>query len=241
MDDLISNAFDHLAHSLRILLEADLRANRGGLLMLDRDEAIGNIESGYAAVLNAFHRLQDAASKSDTSPNFDWYGNPATAAILVLRNARHHNHCYGVRTLYNVQANVARPGALESYVLIDFEPAEEGASTFDLYLSAQDLQNLLALPQQTTRIRPRVKVSMEVFLGLERFQTYTEDYGLSADRAFFNAVPIIVAAASVVSKSLHQLIKPRSAEGETYHSLFSTMPDQVALIHDVNCGPFALP
>ncbi|MBO6675885.1 MAG: hypothetical protein JJ908_12490 [Rhizobiales bacterium] len=241
MDDLISNAFDHLAHSLRILLEADLRANRGGLLMLDRDEAIGNIEGGYAAVLNAFHRLHDAASKSDTSPNFDWYGNAATAAMLVLRNARHHNHCYGIRTLYNIQANLGRPGALESYVLVDFEPAEEGASTFDLYLSAQDLQNLLALPQQTTRIRPRVRVSIEGLLGLERFQTYTEDYGLSADKAFFNAVPLIVAAASVVSKSLHQLIRPRSLEGETYLSLFSTMPDQVVLIHDVNCGPFALP
>ena len=55
----ISDAFEDLSHALRVLLEAHLRAN-GGLLQIDRAEAVGNIEAGLSGVLNAFHSLYDA-------------------------------------------------------------------------------------------------------------------------------------------------------------------------------------
>lgn len=53
---LVTDAFEDLSHAFRVLLEADIRANRQGLLQLDRAEAVGNIETALASVMNAFHR-----------------------------------------------------------------------------------------------------------------------------------------------------------------------------------------
>lgn len=59
----ITDAFEDLSHALRILLEADDRAHRQGLLQIDRAEAVGNIDTALGAVLNAFHSLYDAQEK----------------------------------------------------------------------------------------------------------------------------------------------------------------------------------
>ena len=86
----VSNAFEDLSHALRLLLEADMRANAGGLLQIDRAEAVGNIESALAGVLNAFHSQYDATNKDD-SLNIEWQTTPELAIILALRNAREHS------------------------------------------------------------------------------------------------------------------------------------------------------
>ena len=70
---LIEHSFEELAQSLRILLEANWRANQGGLLMVDRAEAVGNIETALTSVLNAFHSLYDAIEKQLGSNPIDWY------------------------------------------------------------------------------------------------------------------------------------------------------------------------
>jgi hypothetical protein len=64
--DLITFAFDDLAQSLRVLLEADYHARR--LLFVDRAEAVGNIETALSSVLNAFHSLSDAIDAQLTKP-----------------------------------------------------------------------------------------------------------------------------------------------------------------------------
>ena len=39
----ITDAFEDLSHALRVLLEADIRAHRQGLIQIDRAEAVGSI------------------------------------------------------------------------------------------------------------------------------------------------------------------------------------------------------
>ncbi|WP_338943590.1 hypothetical protein [Paraburkholderia sp. 22B1P] len=94
----VSHSFEDLAQALRILLEAHSRAERQGLIRIDRAEATGNIENAVSGVLNAYHSLFDAMSKAQMQP--DWYRTPELALMLVLRNARHHNHARKIRTLY---------------------------------------------------------------------------------------------------------------------------------------------
>jgi hypothetical protein len=145
---LIDHAFDDLAHSLRVLLEAHYRAHGGGLLMVDRAEAVGNIENALSSVLNGFHSLYDAMGSELNERPIDWYTNGPLATILALRNARHHNKANKIRTLYNYHAREsARPDRMTSYVLIDFPASEEGADTFDVYISWSDLDQLLAMPK----------------------------------------------------------------------------------------------
>ncbi|WP_025998430.1 hypothetical protein [Xanthomonas phaseoli] len=70
----LTDAFDDFSHALRALQEADYRAN-SGLLVVDRAEAVGNIENAWSSVLSAFHSLYDAMEK-DPKSILDWYGHP---------------------------------------------------------------------------------------------------------------------------------------------------------------------
>ena len=57
---IIEHSFEELLQCFRVLLESHLNATRGGLLFVDRAEAVGNIEAGLTGLLNSFHNLSDA-------------------------------------------------------------------------------------------------------------------------------------------------------------------------------------
>lgn len=238
---LITDAFEDLSHALRILLEADARAHRQGLLQLDRAEAVGNIETALAAVLNAFHSMYDAMEKEGHGGLIDWYKAPELATVLTLRNARHHNQAKKIRTMYSYYAQEAEKiGGMEMYILVDFPAAEDGADTFDVYISWADLKTLFALPQQATRIRESAAQSIRAYLGAANFPGYAAHYELDEDRVFFNVVPIFVNAAAKLVPLIKHLVSPRSMEGETYLMLFQDMLPADTQNHEVNCGPIAL-
>ena len=237
----ITDAFEDLSHALRVLLEANIRAHRHGLIQIDRAEAVGNIETALASVLNAFHSLYDATEKLGSAVSIDWYGLPELATILILRNARHHNHAKKVRTLYSYYVQEAdHIGSMEMYVLLDFPAIEEGADTFEVYLSWADLNELLKLPQQVTRIRPKTEQSVRAYLNARRFKHYAEEHDLEETRVFFNLVPLIVNAAITLIPQIKDVIEPRSMESETYLTLFQNVKPADTKNHKVECGPIAL-
>ncbi len=236
----ITDAFEDLSHAMRGLLEAHVRANRDGLLRVDRAEAVGNIETNLGSVLNGFHSLHDAMGKSSLKDAIDWYGTSELATILILRNARHHNHASKVRTLYSFYAQEGeRIGNLEMYILVDFPALEDGADTFDVYLSWADLERLFRLPQEVTRIRPETANDVQSYLNTNRFPYYAEEYELGEDRIFFNLIPLIVNAGIKLIPLIKSAVKPRSMESEAYLSLFENVEPADTRNHDVNCGPIA--
>lgn len=237
----ITNAFEDLSHALRVLLEADARAHRFGLLQVDRSEAVGNIETGLASVLNAFHSLFDALQKTEIKDSIDWYKTPELATVLTLRNARHHNHANKIRTMYSYYAQEAEKiGNMEMYILVDFPAMEDGADTFEVYLSWADMKALLALPTKTTRISKSAALSIRNYLSADKFQDYASHYGFKEDRVFFNVVPLLVNAAAKLVPSIKHLVSPRSMEGETYLTLFQNILPADTKNPEVNCGPIAL-
>jgi len=237
----VTDAFEDLSHALRVLLEADARANRQGLLQLDRAEAVGNIETALAAVLNSFHSLHDAMDKEGHSGLIDWYKTPELATLLILRNARHHNQARKIRTMYSYYAQEAEKiGSMEMYILVDFPAEEDGADTFDVYLSWADLQRLFAQPPKETRIREPIAQIIQGYLATSKFKGYAEDYELEEDRVFFNVVPLFVNAAIKLVPLIKHLVSPRSMESETYLTLFQHMLPASTQTHEVNCGPIAL-
>ena len=196
----ISDAFEDLAHGLRILMEANYNA-QSGLLQVDRAEAVGNIENALGGVLNAFSSLYDAMDKADMSRVLNWYTTPELATILVLRNARHHNHARKIRTMYSYYAQEAKKiGSMEMYILVDFKPEAEDATTFDAYQSWADLKTLFAVPRKETFIREKTEKLVREYLRTGKFAQYAARYDLTEDRVFFNTVPLLVNAVSKVSK-----------------------------------------
>jgi hypothetical protein len=238
---LITDSFEDLSHALRVLLEADARANRQGLLQLDRAEAVGNIETALAAVLNAFHSLYDAMNKEGHAGLIDWYKTPELATVLTLRNARHHNQAKKIRTMYSYYAQEAEKiGRMQMNILVDFPATEKGDDTFDVYLSWADLKTLFSLPPAETRIREPAAQSIHSYLGASKFSEYSTYYELAEDRVFFNVVPILVNAAVKLVPLIKHLVSPRSMESETYLTLFQHVSPADTQNHEVNCGPIAL-
>jgi hypothetical protein len=237
----VTDAFEDLSHSLRVLLEADFHAHRGGLLQLDRAEAVGNIDTALATVLNAFHSLYDAMTKEDLSSLIDWYKTAELATILILRNARHHNQAKKIRTMYSYYAQEAEEiGRMEMYILVDYPAEEEGADTFDVYISWADLRTLLALPPRKSRIREPVAQAVRDYLGTAKFKNYADYYDLEEDRVFLNVIPLFVNAAIKVVPLIKHLVLPRSDECRAFLTLFQNVLPANTNNHEVNCGPIAL-
>ena len=237
----ITDAFEDLSHALRVLLEADARAHRQGLLQLDRAEAVGNIEIALAAVLNAFHSLYDAMDKEGYSGLIDWYRTPELATVLTLRNARHHNQAKKIRTMYSYYAQEAEKiGRMEMYILVDFPAMEDSADTFDVYISWADLRALLSLPTTETRIRDTAARTIRNYLASSMFSEYASQYELAEDRIFINVVPLFVNAAVKLVPLIRHLVSPRSLESETYLNLFQHILPADTQNHEVNCGPISL-
>lgn len=234
----LSDAFEDLAQALRVLLEANDKAHRQRLIQLDRAEAVGNIEMGLASVLNSFHSLYDAMVKSGHDALVSWYDTPELATILALRNARHHNLARKVRTIYTYYAQEAEKiGRMEMYLLVDFPAEEDGADTFDVYMSWADLRELLQLPQQESKLRPTVTSAITQYLGTSKFKEYSDYYQLEEGCVFFNVVPLIVNAAIKVIPKIKHLVQPRSTESKTFSTLFDHISPARTAEHKVNCGP----
>lgn len=234
----LSDAFEDLAQALRVLLEANYKAHREGLIHVDRAEAVGNIEMGLASVLNSFHSLRDAMEKSGHGALVSWYDTPELVTILALRNARHHNLARKVRTMYTYYAQEAEKiGRTEMYVLVDFPAEENGADTFNVYMSWADLRELLQLSYQLSKLRPATTLAIAQYLGTSKFKEYSDYYRLEEERVFFNVVPLIVNAAIKVIPRIRHLVQPRSTESETFSILFDHVLPAKTAKHEVICGP----
>lgn len=242
IDKTITRAFEALAQSLRVLLEADWHANRGGLLFVDRGEAVGNIETALAAVLNAFHSLYDAIEKQIGDPPIDWYASGPLATVLATRNARHHHLANGIRTLYSYHAQeVERPDRMAQYVFVDFPALEEGADTFDIYISWADLDTLLALPRSVSRLRPAACQTIRGYLDAQKFAQYAARYALPIHSVFLNIVPVFVNAAAEITPHLRGYVARDSTESQFFMEHFCSVTKSDTHAHEVNCGPFVLP
>ncbi len=239
---LISHAFEDLAQSLRVLLEADFRANRGGLLATDRPEAVGNIETALSSVLNAFHSLYDAVEKQLKSQPIDWHSVGELAIVLAIRNARHHNKANRIRTLYTYHAHEApKPTKTLNYVLIDFPALDEGADTFDVCLSWGDLSSLLQMPKAESRIASETVKVIRKYLHSENFESYAQTHGVPPSRVFFNVVPLLVNAGAKIVPLIKTHIKSDSTESEFFSYHFATVTPADVGNPEVLCCPFALP
>lgn len=76
-------AVDKLSNTMRMYGEA--RFNFERLKLVDKEEAINNLDRAFEAKLEAFHSLYDV-TKSD----FNYFEHADTALLILIRNAIHH-------------------------------------------------------------------------------------------------------------------------------------------------------
>lgn len=236
---MTAQAFEDLAQALRVLLEARFRAN--DLFTVDFPEAVGNIEAGLTGVLNAFHSVYDAMQKDGISSRVDWYGTPELCTILALRNARHHNVCAKVRTLFRYHMDT-RPGdPRKTYILADFKPGEEDGSTFDVPQSLGDLMDLLSLPPAVSRLRATTPSTISAYLAIPAMKEHAKSAGLSASDVFFNVVPLLVNAGIALHPHIQDAIVHMSVESTHFDGHFREVLPANTHVHDYSMFEFWRP
>lgn len=237
---MIAIAFEDLSQALRVFLEAYLRSH--ALLSVDRAEAVGNMENGFASVLNAFHSLYDSIEKELPNHPVDWYKSPELLIVLAIRNAKHHNKAHKIRNVFNYHVQVCtRPQESRRYVLVDFPSGEDGGDTFEFHVSWSDLEVFLGMPKKENRLRPEAKTIVGSYLRADRFPTYAREHQVDPASVFFNIVPVIVNAAATIVPTIKDNLRKLSTESEFFIGhLGSTVPADMSK-HEVRCRTLALP
>ncbi|MGL4604177.1 MAG: hypothetical protein ACRCU9_08510 [Iodobacter sp.] len=76
-------AVDKLSNTMRMYGEA--KFNFEWLKLIDKEEAINNLDRAFESKLEAFHSLYDV-----TKYDFEYFSNADTALLILIRNAIHH-------------------------------------------------------------------------------------------------------------------------------------------------------
>lgn len=213
---MISKRFESLSQALRIFAEQRFRFNQ--LFLIDAPEAVGNLDHAVESILNAFHGLYDAA-KSDAGVVFDFYSDPICALVLRLRNARHHNHANGIRSIYGCARNEE---PTEDYLLIDFPAGEneEGGSFGEYYVAWADVLEVFERHRQKY---PESIESGQNVIGASVFVPWCAEQGYAPRQMFINIVPILAAAGSACIGALAEHIQPESVEAEAFLNIFQNV------------------
>lgn len=238
---MISESFEDLAQALRIFLEAYLKMDR--LLAIDRAEAVGNMEGAFKDVLNSFHSLYDSLQKEPTI-TIDWYAIAPLALVLAIRNAKHHNLVNKIRNIFNYHVSTHDDPSDESeYLLVDFPapPEEEGGDCFDFYISWSDVDDLLMLPRQRSRLRDGTRALVRDYLHADKFERIAGKEGVPRERLFINSVPLVLNAGIAVGPHIKDLVEPVSTEGKHFLWHFENVHRAVTNDHEIKKLLVSLP
>lgn len=239
---MLSHSFEDLAQAFRVLLESNWSLQR--LLSVDRAEAIGNLESGLNTQLNAFHNLYDNMQSNNLEP--DWYLEPELLMMLVIRNARHHNKANRIRTIYNYhRQSMNNPTQQKNYFFVNFPapPEEEGGGYFNVPISWRDVDEMLSLSRQESRLRPEAKERIRLYLDANSFEAQASQLGFTKDDIFINYVPLSMCAGIVLYPYIkdYVYINDDSVEAKSFLSLFRTTHPALTTQHICTVEAFSLP
>lgn len=81
--EILQQAVKKLANSMRIYVETHIDFQR--LVLIDKEEAIDNLDRAFESKLEAFHSLYDVSKDY-----LDYFAHGDTASLILMRNAIHH-------------------------------------------------------------------------------------------------------------------------------------------------------
>lgn len=239
---MLSHSFEDLAQAFRVLMESNWSLQQ--LLAVDRAEAIGNLEAGLNTQLNAFHNLYDNMISNGLEP--EWYSKPELLMMLVIRNARHHNKANRIRSIYNYhRQSMANPTQHSDYFYVNFPapPEDEGAGYFEVPISWGDIDVMLSLPRQESRLRPEARERIRSYLNADAFENAAGRHGLTKEKIFINYVPLSMNAGITLHPYIIDFLSLNddSVEAKSFLSLFGTTSPALTEQHISRAVTFALP
>lgn len=195
-----------LATTMRRYSEANLEF--ATLKLIDLEEAIENLDRAFESKLEAFHSLYDVDRH-----DFDYFSNPDTALLILLRNALHHRD-HDLFLSWNAEMN--QPGGprrflgaeflLASHQLIDsastarqFYKVEDFLMRVDPLLNSPALENKMSSANRQTIIQ-----HLRGGLCFDEVLLQAESERYPQKQIYINVIPVFISAICRTFKSLKQ-------------------------------------
>lgn len=238
---MLTHSFEDLAQSFRVIAEAHFDIGR--LMIIDRAEAIGNIETAINAQLNSFHNLYDLMSR-ELLDSVDWYETPELLTILAIRNARHHNKANRIRSIYNYHRQSVQPlTTSKQYFYVDFpSPLEEkGGDCFDLPISWSDIDLFLSLPKSESKLHDVAKQRIKDYLNADALEESAAQANCPKESIFINFIPLALNAGIALQPYAIPHIQPDSMESRYFLDHFGSVAPTLTKQHECGVIAFGFP
>lgn len=198
--EVIKLALDKLSNSMRMYSEVYAGFDR--LKLIDREEAINNLDRAFEAKLEAFHSLYDV-SKSE----FEYFSNVDTSLLILLRNAIHHRdhtlfYSWDYEMFHNngLEKNSGAAFLMASHIVNDgacvsryFYKLDDIFDRIDDARGSPYLENKMSAKNRKKLLK---QLNEELYFNSVTAQAMSERY--PSKQVYINVVPIFISAMSKV-------------------------------------------
>lgn len=190
---IITQAIDKLSNNLRLFVEENLRFK--GLLEIDIEEAINNVDRSFENILGSIHSVNDSFKniKIDDLNNY-----AETSVMIFLRNALYHDdhllfHSWN-KSMY-IDKNIEKMAGAE-YLF-----ANTDCQLFQVYylLKLEDFYKRLDLLSQRKSKNneyyiKKMKSFFDIDLKFMEIVEYSKLYKYPTEQVYLNVIPILMLA-----------------------------------------------
>lgn len=215
--EVLTNAVDKLSNSMRLYAEASVRFRK--LFLVDKEEAINNLDRAFEAKLEAFHSVYDITSREKY---IDYFNHADTAAMIMLRNAIHHRDHLLFRS-WNSEMHLN--GGLErmkgaTFLLVGYD-AGDALHVSQYYYKLEDFYQRLDTPRMSkSRKNLTILLNDDLKFGEIVETARKERYPLA--QVYINVIPVFISAMSrLFTALLEQKIELKGYDSEVYSKHFS--------------------
>lgn len=220
--DTVEGAMSRLANTMRIYIETFLRYK--GLVAIDKEEAINNMDRAWESKLEAFHTLYDV-----TQGEIDYFDRPDTAFLIFLRNALHHRNHSLFQSLNSTLWLCDEPERLAgaAYLLANHPPKGGGPSRMHHFIKLEDIYSRLDPRRNAPELDRMKKVQsqfrfIEEGLSFEKIWAQADSERYPNHQVYLDLMPVFISA--VISTLIRLKALGYSFKGYdagTYESCFT--------------------
>ncbi|ABR91860.1 Hypothetical protein mma_3156 [Janthinobacterium sp. Marseille] len=227
--EIVQRAVSRLANTMRIYGEEHLRYK--GLVAVDKEEAIENLDRAWEATLEAFHTLYDVSSDE-----FDYFAHPDTSLLIALRNALHHRDHSLFSSLLPELWLCEAPERLEgaAFLLAGHKCAVGKRSLMHHFVKLEDIYSRLDPSKNSPEllrigkpsgIQNRFNLIAEG-LGFKKILAETQAERYPQKQVYLDIVPIFISGVCRVFKALKSLgIEFKGYDAKAYEKCFTEEPE----------------
>ena len=204
--ELLQQAVKKLANSMRIYVETHIDFQK--LIVVDKEEAIDNLDRAFESKLEAFHSLYDVSKK-----HLDYFANGDTASLILMRNAIHHRDHLLFKSWNQEMAlderyknHLGAEFLFADYLVSDSPPRMRYYYKLeDFYLRTDEaLESPYLERKMGTANRKKLITQFNSDLHFSDIKKFAESERYPAKQIYINVMPIFISATCRVFKTLKQ-------------------------------------